>query len=124
MTRLNARREKFCQFFVLYGNAAAAAREARYAPESVRQQGYRLLQEEDVRARIVEIQEEMGRRDRQNLLQFLGKLECVYQRALSDHQFYSAARAVELQFKLGGMKAPKLDGLKAPRNGALDNAHE
>ena len=37
----------------------------------------------------------------------LGKLENVYRRAIEDHHFYAAARAIELQAKLTGMAAVK-----------------
>ena len=102
MSGLTPRQEKFCQYFVIYANASAAARAADYAPTSAHNQGYRLLKESRIRVRISEIQQAMARDHCRHMDQLLGKLENVYRRAIADHSFYSAARAVELQAKLAG----------------------
>ncbi len=100
--RLTPRQERFCQAFVLYANAANAARDAGYESKWARKQGYRLMTTARIRARIQEIQAEMARGHGRDLDVLIGKLEVVYRRAIGDHHFTAAARAVELQARLGG----------------------
>ena len=104
---LTPRPERFCHAFVYYANAAHAAREAGYTPRSSNKQGYRLLKTSRIRARIREIQAQLSRDNCRDMDVLLGKLENVYRRAVEDHHFYAAARAVELQAKLAGMTAAK-----------------
>ena len=55
----------------------------------------------------------------------IGKLEIVYRRAMEDHHFYAAARAVELQARLAGRTAagrlppgpPTIEGKASPAPG-------
>lgn len=108
MADLTPRQELFCRAFVELANAAHAAREAGYAPASSRQQGHRLLKDSRVRARIADIQAETAAEACRNMNVFLGKLETVYRRAIENHQFAAAARAVEMQARLSGFKAARL----------------
>ncbi len=55
---------------------------------------------ERIRARIREIQAQLARDGGADMETLIGKLEVVYRRAIEDHHFYAAARAVELQAKL------------------------
>lgn len=103
MKRLKTRQERFCERFVEMGNAAAAAKAAGYAPASARNAGYRLLGDPRVASRIAEIQSQMAQTHCRQVDILIGKLETVYRRALDDHQFSAAARAVELQAKLAGL---------------------
>jgi len=102
-TPLTPRQERFCQAFVVYATAATAAAEAGYARTNTRQYGSRLLKTDRIRARIREIQSDLAADHGRDIDVLLGKLEIVYRRAIEDHHFYAAARAVELQAKLGGM---------------------
>jgi hypothetical protein len=102
-TPLTSRQERFCQSFVVYPIAATAARDAGYGSKAAKQQGYRLLRTDRIRARIREIQLALAADHGRDLDVLLGKLEIVYRHAIEDHHFYAAARAVELQAKLGGM---------------------
>ena len=104
---LNPRQERFCHAFVYYANGAHAASEAGYTPRSSRKQGYRLLRTARIRGRIRDIQAQLSRDNCRDMDVLLGKLENVYRRAVEDHHFYAAARAVELQAKLTGMAAIK-----------------
>lgn len=97
---LTYRQERFCRAFVRYGNAATAAFEAGYAPRWTAQHGYRLLQHSRIRARIAEIQAGMAHDACRDMDVLLGKLENVYRRALEDHNFHAAVRAVDIQAKL------------------------
>lgn len=103
MGRLKTRQERFCQTFVECANASAAARAAGYSPESARNAGYRLLRHPLIAARIATIQAETARAACRSVDVLLGKLETVYRRAIDDHHFSTAARAVELQARLSGL---------------------
>jgi len=102
MTLLRARQERFCRRFVEFGCAATAARAAGYAPKSARNAGYRLLRHPRIAARIAEIEAETARVHSRTSDVLVGKLENVYRRAVVDHQFQAAARAVDLQARIRG----------------------
>ncbi|MDD9876884.1 MAG: terminase small subunit [Magnetovibrio sp.] len=106
---LNHRQERFCRFFVHYGTAATAAREAGYARPSAHKTGWRLLRVPGIRARIREIQSEIAEHRDLAERTAIGKLQVVYERALEDHQFHAAARAADLQLRIQcrhGERAP------------------
>ena len=105
--KLMPRQERFCQSFVLYPNSAYAARDAGYSPKWARKQGSRLMTTGRIRARIGAIQAAMARDNGRDLDTLIGKLEVVYRRAIEDHHFTAAARAVELQARLGGQQFGK-----------------
>lgn len=98
--KLRSRHEAFCQYFVLYGSAANAAREAGYAPQSCKNQGYRLMRQPRIRARVAQIRRELARAYALDAEVLLGKLETLYQRANEDHHFTAAVRAVEVQARI------------------------
>lgn len=110
MKRLKPRHENFCRHFADSANAAAAALAAGYAPQSARNAGYRLLNQPRIALRIAEIQAETARTHCHDVETLVGKLEVVYRRAIHDHQFSAAARAIELQAKLYGTLAPRAKG--------------
>ena len=97
---LTPRQERFCHYFVLYACASVAASEAGYSRKSAKHQGYRLLRTGRVRARIQALHAEHCRDQAGDTEALIGKLENVYRRAIEDHHFHTAARAVELQAKL------------------------
>ncbi|NQU60823.1 MAG: terminase small subunit [Rhodospirillales bacterium] len=103
---LRSRHEAFCQYFVLGGNASDAAVHAGYEHQWAKNQGYRLARQPRIRARIAEIRSAMAVVGCQDAAVLMGKLEAVYQRALSDYKFHAAARCVELQGRLAGHIAP------------------
>lgn len=128
MKRLKTRQERFCERFVELGNASAAAKAAGYLPASARNTGYRLLRDPRVISRIAAIQAQMADDHCRQVDILLGKLETVFRRALDDHQFSAAARAIELQAKLAGLgERPQV---RAPArrekaaNGPPDDASE
>jgi hypothetical protein len=106
MTPLKARQERFCRWFVELANAAAAARAAGYAPKGAKIAGYRLLRHPRIAQRIAAIEAETARLHSRTSDVLVGKLENVYRRAVVDHQFNAAARAVDLQAKIRGFTAP------------------
>ena len=56
---LNDKQEKFAQAYVLHRNASEAARTAGYAEASANNQGYRLLQSEEISDRIHHLEQEL-----------------------------------------------------------------
>jgi hypothetical protein len=102
MTKLKSRHEKFCRKYVQFGCAAVAARAAGYAPGSSNNTGYRLIRHPRISRRIAEIEAEVGETHTTNRDVLLGKLETVFRRAIVDHHFNTAARAVDLQARLRG----------------------
>ncbi len=116
MPPLCRRREKFCEAFLRLGNAANAAHEAGYAVRSARQRGYILNRRPEVVERIAEMRAELGHLHRQNADILIGKLETVYNRALENHQFAAAARAVEVQARVA-----RLAGTAAAPSGIMTN---
>ncbi len=56
--------------------------------------------------RIAEIEAETARLHSRSSEVLVGKLETVYRRAVVDHQFHAAARAVDLQARIRGLSAP------------------
>lgn len=116
MPPLRPRQENFCRRFVEYANAAVAARAAGYALESAKNHGYRLLKQPQIRARIADLQAELARETATEDEVLIGKLETVYRRAIDDHHFHAAARAVEAQarliarLRLAGSRGPAIGG--------------
>jgi phage terminase small subunit len=113
MTRLKPRQERFCRFYVEYANAAQAARAAGYCPQSARNAGYRLLRQPRIAARIAAIQLQVADDSCRDVDVLLSKLETVYRRAIEDHNFAAAARAIELQAKLAGVGERRPAGAKS-----------
>ena len=94
------------------GNASHAAITAGYTPRSRRQQGWRLMKTRRIAERIRDIQAGLAQdhgRDRDVLI---GKLENIYRRAIENHQYHAATRAIEAQARLGAM-APVCGGTTA-----------
>ncbi len=103
--KLTLRQERFCQSFVLCPNASYAARDAGFESKWAHKQGSRLMATTRIRARIREIQVDMARDHGLGRDALIGKLEVVYRRAIEDHHFTAAVRAVEAQARLGGKAA-------------------
>jgi phage terminase small subunit len=100
MPPLKARQERFCRRFVELACAATAARAAGFAPKGSKVAGYRLLRHPRIAARIAEIEAQTARLHSRSSEVLIGKLENVYRRAVVDHQFHAAARAVDLQAQI------------------------
>ena len=61
-----------------------------------------MLRHPRIAARIAEIEAQTARLHSRTDEVLVGKLENVYRRAIVDHQFHAAARAVELQARIRG----------------------
>ncbi len=57
----NKKHEAFCQEYMVDRNAAAAARRAGYAERNARSMGYQILQREDIKDRITELEQAYAR---------------------------------------------------------------
>lgn len=94
---------------------STTARAAGYAPGSARNAGYRLLRDPLIAIRIAEIQREMAHSHCLDVDVLLGKLENIYRRAVDDHHFSAATRAVELQARLAGVGGSPAPSLRSKR---------
>ena len=56
---LNEKQEKFAQSYILHRNATEAAKNAGYAPDSAANQGYRLMQNQEVVDRVHELEQQL-----------------------------------------------------------------
>lgn len=106
MRPLTQRQEAFCQAYILFPNGATAARTAGYAPKSARSQASRLLARPAVAARLRSLRREMVDSNCRRRDDLVAKLEVIYRRALDDHQFMAAMRAVQMQARLAGHLDP------------------
>jgi phage terminase small subunit len=94
---LNDKQEKFCQNYVVYRNATEAAKQAGYSESSAYNQGYRLLQMEEVLERIEELEQELT-----TDINVIKELENTFQSAKSSGHTNSALKALELLSKVRG----------------------
>jgi phage terminase small subunit len=102
---LTARQERFCQKYVIDPNATRAAVHAGYSARSAGQQGHRLLADPRIAARIRALQAAVAERACADTDVLLCKLEHVYARALENHHFHAAGKAVEIQARLRAARA-------------------
>ena len=121
---LKPRQERFCRLFVECANAAQAARAAGYRPESARNTGHRLLKLPGIIQRIGELHTRIADGQCRDVDALLSKLETVYCRAIDQHQLGAAARAIELQAKLGGVAATTRTPRALHRKGAQPSVDE
>ena len=98
---LNEKQEKFAQSYILHRNATEAARAAGYAKESAHNQGYRLLQSEEVKERIQDLEKEL-----ETDVDVVSEIEAQYTYAKNNGHTNSAIKALEL---LSGVRGAKTD---------------
>ena len=104
---LNDKQEKFAQSYVLHNNATEAAKSAGYAAASAANQGYRLLQINEIseRIRILELELETN-------VDVIDELESQYAFAKQNGHTNSAIKALELLSRVRGANSdvnPNLD---------------
>ena len=99
---LNEKQEKFAQSYILHRNATEAARAAGYAKESAYNQGYRLLQNEEVKERIEDLEKELT-----TDVDVVTEIEQQYTFAKNNGHTNSAIKALELLSKIRGAKSDK-----------------
>ena len=97
LSMLNTKQEKFAQAYVLHRNATEAARAAGYAAASANNQGYRLLQSDEVTERIHELEQEL-----ETNVDVIEEIESQYTYAKTNGHKNSAIKALELLSRIRG----------------------
>ena len=97
---LNEKQEKFAQNYILHRNATEAAKSAGYSSESAYNQGYRLLQSEEIKERIYELEQEL-----ETNVDVVSELEQQYTFAKNNGHTNSAIKALELLSRVRGAKS-------------------
>ena len=99
---LNEKQEKFAQNYILHRNATEAAKAAGYSKESAYNQGYRLSQNEEVRERILELEQNL-----ETNVDVITEIENQYEYAKANGHTNSAIKALELLSRVRGNKNEK-----------------
>ena len=94
---MNDKQEKFAQAYVLHRNATEAAKAAGYSARSSNNQGYRLLQIQEVVDRIHELEQQL-----ETNVNVIEELEGQYAFAKSSGHTNSAIKALELLSRVRG----------------------
>ena len=94
---LNDKQEKFAQAYVLHRNATEAARAAGYAKASAYNQGYRLLQSDEITERIKDLEQEL-----ETNVNVIEEIENQYTYAKANGHTNSAIKALELLSRVRG----------------------
>ncbi len=94
---LNDKQEKFAQSYVLHNNATEAAKAAGYSASSAANQGYRLLQIDEIVERIKILENEL-----ETNVDVINELESQYEYAKSNGHTNSAIKALELLSRVRG----------------------
>ena len=97
LTMLNDKQEKFAQAYVLHRNASEAARAAGYSASSANNQGYRLLQSEEIVERIHTLEQELV-----TDVDVISEIEKQYTYAKENGHTNSAIKALELLSRVRG----------------------
>lgn len=111
---LNEKQEKFAQAYVLHRNATEAAKAAGYASESAYNQGYRLLQKQEVTDRVHELEQEL-----ETDVDVIKEMESQYEFAKANGHTNSAIKALELLSRIRGANS---DGKVAADKDTLEVA--
>tara|TARA_R100001086_G_scaffold249442_1_gene189201 strand:+ start:2235 stop:2642 length:408 start_codon:yes stop_codon:yes gene_type:complete len=107
---LNEKQELFVQHYILTRNASEAARLAGYSERSARNQGSRLLQEEEIQQRIFDAEQEMT-----TDVDVISELENQYSYAKGHGHTNSAIKALEILSRVRGNKTSDEDILNVEK---------
>ena len=99
---LNEKQEKFCQNYILHRNATEAAKTAGYATSSAYNQGYRNLQNGEIKERIEELENTL-----ETSVDVITEVERQYSVAKEGKHTNSALKALELLSRVRGAKPEK-----------------
>tara|TARA_R110000803_G_C11831787_1_gene303393 strand:- start:53 stop:523 length:471 start_codon:yes stop_codon:yes gene_type:complete len=102
---LNQKQENFSQAYVLHRNATEAAKAAGYSDKSAANQGYRLLQNDEILERIEDLSKEL-----ETNINVIEEIENQYTFAKANGHTNSAIKALELLSRIKG--SPTDDALK------------
>jgi len=97
---LNEKQEKFAQAYVLHRNATEAAKAAGYSDRSAYNQGYRLLQIDEVMDRVSVLESEL-----ETNVNVIEEIEKQYAYASEQGHTNSAIKALELLGRVRGANA-------------------
>ena len=99
MAELNLKQEKFCQAYVMLRNATESAKSAGYSTVSAHTQGHRLVQREDIKERIEELEKEL-----ETQIDVISEIENQYTYAKNNGHTNSAIKALEVLSKVRSVK--------------------
>ena len=99
---LNDKQEKFAQAYILHRNATEAAKTAGYAASSAYKQGYRNLQNGEIKERIEELENTL-----ETSVDVITEIEKQYEFAKANGHTNSAIKALELLSRIRGAKSEK-----------------
>ncbi|MEQ8665829.1 MAG: hypothetical protein RIC16_08890 [Rhodospirillales bacterium] len=100
--------EAFARLYAYGHSAADAARYAGYAWHRAAQSGWRLLQDERIRARVDQLTRHLYGSEAWDAAAFVTRLEAVYREAMHRGQYAAAVRAVEAAARIESReKGPK-----------------
>tara|TARA_R100001369_G_scaffold89957_1_gene128220 strand:+ start:936 stop:1451 length:516 start_codon:yes stop_codon:yes gene_type:complete len=94
---LNEKQEKFAQSYILHRNATEAAKSAGYSAASAANQGYRLINNEEVAERVRELENELVTN-----VDVIEEIENQYTFARANGHTNSALKALELLSRIRG----------------------
>ena len=94
---LNEKQEKFAEAYVLHRNATEAAKAAGYSAASANNQGYRLMQIQEVVDRVHELEQEL-----ETDVNVIEEIENQYTFAKANGHTNSAIKALELLSRIRG----------------------
>ena len=97
---LNDKQEKFAQAYILHRNATEAAKAAGYAESSAYNQGYRNLQNQEIKERTAELENTL-----ETSVDVITEIENQYTFAKANGHTNSAIKALELLSRIRGAKS-------------------
>jgi len=103
---LNEKQEKFAQSYILHRNATEAAKSAGYAAGSAANQGYRLINNEEIAERVRELENEL-----ETNVDVIEEIENQYTFARANGHTNSALKALELLSRIRGNNSDIEGGL-------------
>ena len=103
---LNEKQEKFAQSYILHRNATEAAKSAGYAAASAANQGYRLINNDEVAERVRELENEL-----ESNVDVIEEIENQYTFARANGHTNSALKALELLSRIRGNNSDIEGGL-------------
>ncbi len=96
---LNEKQEKFAQAYIIHRNATEAAKTAGYSDRSSANQGYRLINNEEIKERIEDLEKELT-----TTIDVINEIENQYAFAKANGHTNSAIKALELLSRVRGSR--------------------
>ena len=96
---LNEKQEKFSQAYIIHRNATEAAKVAGYSDRSAANQGYRLINNREIKERIEDLEKELT-----TTIDVINEIENQYAFAKANGHTNSAIKALELLSRVRGSR--------------------